>query len=188
LKVRQAKKDDLEHFVEYAMYMPNLKKLGERFLSDMFSKLFKKKSCFVMAEDKGKIVGAMILCDYNDYKTIPTFRMKLRFIMRKYGSWKHFIKLWRRTRRSPKELENSWHGVMIAVHPDFRRKGVGEAMWKKFLKIFPGGRVTFLIESTNKASARWTEDQGAKLICEVPNLFEDNKSWLLYCMNIPKEQ
>jgi ribosomal protein S18 acetylase RimI-like enzyme len=154
----------------------------------MFAELFKKNSCFVIAEDKGEIVGAMVLCNYDDYGKIPTFKMKLKFLLRKYGPWKHFIRIWLRSRRSPKELENSWHGVMIAVHPDFRRKGVGEYMWKRFLKTFPGGRVTFLIERSNKVSARWTEDQGAKLICEIPNLFEEGKSWLLYCTNIPKEQ
>ena len=165
-----------------AKLMPNIS-LGsnDRLITDILEKLISRDVVCTVAEDKRNVVGMIFFVKDSSLNNLVSPKMMLKFLLGMYGMprfrnfWAYF-----NMNKMRELIRDSYHGLMVAVEPEYRKKDVSTKLWKKAAERM-NGRITLLIDSENRASIKFAERRiNAKRIKIVPDLFEKGKTWVLY--------
>jgi ribosomal protein S18 acetylase RimI-like enzyme len=183
--IRPATESDLDEIIRLSKLMPNISVGGnENLLRDIIRKLMSRDSVIVVAEEKEKLVGMIGFAKDASFENLVDLRMIIKASLLRYGSPLKLVSRFFSSRRMMELIRGSYHGFIVAVEPEFRRKDVATELWKEAEKRMKG-KVTLLIDSENKSSRAYAENKiGVKNVSEIQGLFESGKKWILYVKNL----
>ncbi|MBS7655781.1 ribosomal protein S18-alanine N-acetyltransferase [Candidatus Bathyarchaeota archaeon] len=84
----------------------------------------------------------------------------------------------------------SGHIISLAVHPKFRRKGVGSTLLREILNLMKKAKILFVkleVNESNVAAISFYKKHGFKFVKEIKNYYEGGLNALLFYKSLTEE-
>jgi len=195
MEIRLALKSDIEDISRLhheGITSGFLSSLGMKFLSKFYSFMLNSKNAFlVVAENKGKIVGFISGCSdinyfYREFKRNNLISIFL-ILFPKFFNPVFLRKIFETMKYASREDESSPKAelVSIVVGEEFRRRGVGRKLLRKFLKKMGKRKIDIVkvvVGADLKEAINFYEKEGFKFYSTI-NLHNDMNS-KIYIYNL----